>query len=46
MTPEQFVYWLQGFAEIEQSAPTKKQWELVEQLNLLFDRKTYASSRE
>ena len=29
MTPEQFAYWLQGFAEISQKAPTEKEWAIV-----------------
>lgn len=29
MTPEQFAYWLQGFAEISQKAPTEKEWQVI-----------------
>lgn len=29
MTPEQFAYWLQGFAEISQKAPTDKEWTII-----------------
>ncbi len=28
MTPEQFAYWFQGFAETSTTAPTDEQWEL------------------
>lgn len=30
MTPEQFVYWLQGFSEISGGAPTSDQWRLIQ----------------
>jgi hypothetical protein len=29
MTPEQFAYWLQGFAEIHDSAPTTQEWKVI-----------------
>jgi len=29
MTPEQFAYWLQGFAEIHNSAPTTQEWTII-----------------
>lgn len=29
MTPEQFCYWLQGFAELTATAPTVEQWQSV-----------------
>ena len=29
MTTEQFIYWLQGFAELENSCPNQEQWELI-----------------
>lgn len=29
MTPEQFAYWLQGFAEIKGSAPSEKEWLVI-----------------
>lgn len=29
MTPEQFVYWLQGFAENSSGVPTEAQWQSV-----------------
>lgn len=30
MTPEQFVYWLQGFSEISGDLPTDEQWGLIQ----------------
>ena len=29
MTPEQFCYWLQGFAEIHQDQPTGQEWLII-----------------
>lgn len=29
MTAEQFVYWLQGFAEVHGSAPTTHEWTVI-----------------
>lgn len=29
MTPEQFAYWLQGFAEVTQRAPTEQEWKII-----------------
>lgn len=29
MTPEQFCYWLQGFAEINGTAPSPEQWRQI-----------------
>lgn len=29
MTPEQFAYWLQGFAEIHSAAPSADQWQVI-----------------
>lgn len=47
MTPEQFCYWLQGFAELQASgdfdlmAPDEDQWEMiVEHLQTVFDKVT------
>jgi len=42
MTPRDFVYWLQGFAEINGSAvPTKEQWQIIQDhLKLVFDKQT------
>lgn len=43
MTPEQFCYWLQGFCELSEAAPTEEQWDMVkEHLNLVFDKVTLA----
>jgi hypothetical protein len=30
MTPEQFAYWLQGYSEIAGDAPTKEQWQVIQ----------------
>lgn len=27
MTPEQFAYWFQGFAELSETPPTQAQWD-------------------
>lgn len=41
MTPEQFTYWLQGFAEVNQTNPDPKQWQIIkDHLKLVFDKKT------
>jgi hypothetical protein len=41
MTTEQFTYWLQGFAEIQSSAPTEEQWTMIkDHLAIVFDKKT------
>lgn len=29
MTPEQFAYWLQGFAELNPNPPTPEQWQSI-----------------
>lgn len=29
MTPEQFCYWLQGYAEINGLTPSETEWEIV-----------------
>ncbi len=29
MTPEQFCYWLQCLAEIQEQGPDEKQWQIV-----------------
>lgn len=37
MEPLQFCYWLQGFAEINEEAPTEKQWAAIrEHLQTVF----------
>lgn len=42
LTPEQFAYWLQGYAEISgATAPTSEQWVVIkEHLNLVFHKVT------
>lgn len=41
MTPEQFTYWLQGFAELNTGAPTTEQWNCIkEHLSTVFIKKT------
>ena len=41
MTPEQFVYWLQGFAEVNQKAPNDAQWTIIkDHLQLVFKKET------
>lgn len=46
MTPEQFCYWLQGFAEITQtdqcfSGPQPHEWKIItDHLNLVFKKET------
>lgn len=42
MTPEQFTYWLQGFAELASTDTlSPSQWLAVKNhLNLVFDKKT------
>lgn len=41
MTPENFVYWLQGKVELHPECPTEEQWEsIVEHLKLVFKKET------
>lgn len=41
MTPEQFVYWMQGFAELNESPPSPEQWQSIrEHLQLVFKKET------
>ena len=43
MTPDQFVYWLQGYAEINGCAPSEEQWQVVkDHLQLVFKKETPA----
>ena len=36
MKQEQFIYWLQGFVEIQGNLPTEKQWEQIKvKLNMV-----------
>ena len=45
MTPEQFVYWLQGFSEVTGKSPTPEEWKIIqEHLNLVFDKRTRQTS--
>jgi hypothetical protein len=37
MEPKEFVYWLQGFAELNNSPPTPEQWKSIrEHLSTVF----------
>jgi len=41
MTKEQFIYWLQGYSEIQESRPSEEQWEMIkEHLSTVFIKKT------
>lgn len=41
MTSEQFAYWLQGFAELNQGPPSAEQWQMIrEHLALVFTKVT------
>lgn len=41
MTPEQFAYWLQGYAEIAGTQPTPEQWQIIQDhLKEVFCKKT------
>ena len=41
MTPRDFTYWLQGFAEIHKRAPTADEWQVItDHLQLVFDKQT------
>jgi hypothetical protein len=41
VTPEQFCYWLQGFAELNTHVPNEEQWEMIqEHLNTVFEKVT------
>jgi hypothetical protein len=43
MKPEQFVYWLQGFSEMNENQPhpTRKQWKMIEDhLKTVFKKET------
>lgn len=41
MTPEQFAYWLQGFAELNPQAPNAEQWQAIrDHLGAVFHKVT------
>lgn len=41
MSPENFVYWLNGFVELDGSLPTEQQWYcIIDHLKLVMDKKT------
>ena len=41
MTPENFVYWLQGFVELNGNPPTPEQWQSIkEHLSLVMNKVT------
>jgi hypothetical protein len=41
MTPEQFAYWLQGFAELDDGMPNQAQWALIRaHLDTVFNKVT------
>ena len=41
MSPEQFAYWLQGFAELNPEPPSAEQWALIrEHLETVFAKQT------
>lgn len=41
MTPEQFCYWLQGYAELSPIEPTIPQWKTIQDhLKTVFDKRT------
>lgn len=41
LSPDKFVFWLQGFAEISGNAPTEQQWAIIkEHLELCFKKVT------
>lgn len=41
MSPEQFAYWLNGFAEFSTEPPTAEQWQSIkEHLALVFNKVT------
>jgi hypothetical protein len=41
MTADQFAYWLQGFAELNEQPPSAEQWQSIrDHLALVFDKMT------
>lgn len=43
MTPEQFAYWLQGFAELNGQQPTESQWESIKEHSITVFSKVTSS---
>jgi hypothetical protein len=44
VTPEQFAYWLQGYAEMGGPAPSEEQWAMIKaHLALVFDKQVKIS---
>lgn len=47
MTPEQFAYWLQGYAEISGKQPTESEWQVIkDKLQSLFINVTWFGSQQ
>lgn len=47
MTPEQFCYWLQGFAEVADTCPSAFQWKEIQgHLNTVFKKVTPTPDKE
>lgn len=45
MNPNDFCYWLQGFAEVNGKTPTEEQWKMIkEHLQLVFKKVTGGNS--
>lgn len=41
MTPEQFAYWLQGYAELNDAPPSAEQWAMIRaHLDTVFEKVT------
>lgn len=41
MTAEQFTYWLQGYAELNEQPPSPEQWQMIrDHLALVFNKVT------
>ncbi|WP_454889996.1 hypothetical protein [Serratia quinivorans] len=46
MTPQQFVYWIQGFAELSEQAPSETQWNSIkEHLDLVFKKESRQATK-
>lgn len=47
MSPEQFVYWLQGYSELNGQRPTAEAWQSIQNhLNLVFKKVTPEVKKE